>query len=128
MAKTQFTPKRISPKSLLGLIAALIVAFLLLLSVVSVAEKYFGIRQHIGELTAEQAQLQEKYERIEQKNKYLATPEGTEEILREKYNVIKPGEGIVVVVSPTEPLVNQPDSSKRNWWQTIWAGLGFGKK
>lgn len=128
MAKTQFITHNISPKSLLGLIVALIVAFLLLLSVISVAEKYMGIRRHIAELTAEQTQLQEKHERIEQKNKYLATPEGTEEILREKYNVIKPGEGIVVVVDPAPVLPPAATTAPAHWWQTILAGLGLHRK
>lgn len=113
---------------MLGLIVALIVAFLLLLSVISVAEKYIGIRRHIAELNAEQAQLQEKHERIEQKNKYLATPEGTEEILREKYNVIKPGEGIVVVVDPAPAVPPPSDSAPKHWWQAILAGLGLHRK
>lgn len=128
MAKTQFSNHTISPKSLLGLIVALIVAFLLLLSVISVAEKYFGIRRHISELTTEQAQLQEKHERIAEKNKYLATSEGTEEILREKYNVIKPGEGIVVVVDPSVSAPPSSDTTPTHWWQAILAGLGLRRK
>lgn len=127
MAKTQFTTHRISPKNLLGLMAALVVVFLLLLSVVNVAIKYFGIRKHIKDLTLEQAELQKKHESIAQKNAYLATPEGTEEILREKYNVIKPGEGIVVVVDPAPAVPPASDSAPKHWWQAILAGLGMAK-
>lgn len=128
MAKTQFTTHRISPKNLLGLLVALIVAFLLMLSVISVATKYFGIRRHIKDLTLEQAELQKKHESIAEKNAYLATPEGTEEILREKYNVIKPGEGIVVVVDPAPAVLPASDTGPKHWWQAILAGLGLHRK
>ena len=127
MKKTQLSFTRISPKSLLGLIVALIVAFLLLLSVINVAGKYFGIRTHIKELTAEKAELEQKHEQFEAKNAYLKTDEGMEQVLREKYNVTKPGEGIVVVVEPTPIVPPTPEHTGPKWWQAILRGLGFYK-
>ena len=128
MKKTQFTPKRISPKALLGLLVALICSFLLLLSVISVAQKYLGIRTHIKDLTVEQAELQKKHASIEEKNAYLATPEGTERVLREKYNVVKPGEGIVVVIDATPSTDSTSRVAEMPWWQKILAGLGLRQK
>ncbi len=129
MAKTQFTHKKqsISPKSLLGALVALIVVFLLMTSVVSVIGKYMTSRNHIDELTQEKQTLQAKEATLKKMNDYVATPAGTEQILRQKYNVIKPGEG-VIVVADTEPTVPiQPVSRVHRWWNAILAGVGFKK-
>jgi cell division protein FtsB len=122
------TQRHISPKALLGLVVALIVAFLLLLSVINVAQKYFGIRRHIRDLATEKTELEAKHAKLEERNAYLATSEGTETILREKYNVTKPGEGIVVVVDPTPSIPEGSEKGDMTWWQKILAGLGLRKK
>lgn len=122
------THRHISPKALLGLILALTVTFLLLLSTISVAEKYMATRRHIRDLTNEKAALERKYETLETRNAYFATPEGKEQVLREKYNVAKPGEGIVVIVTPTFDGAVATDSDTRSWWQKLFAGLGLHKK
>lgn len=130
MAKTQFThtTHSISPRRLLGALLALSVAFILLTSVASVAQKYFGIKRHIRELTAEQQTLEAKHGVLAKQNAYLATPEGTEYILREKYNVVKPGEGIVVIVNPEPVLPPERPSNVARWWHAIVDSLGLGKK
>lgn len=128
MSKTQFIAKSISPRRLLGTLAALVIAFILLVSVVSVAQKYFFIRKHIKELTAEQAELEQKKANLDRMNAYLATPEGAEYALRDKYNVVKPGEGVIMVVeSPTQaPEVKR--SAVSRWWHAIVRGLGLKKE
>ena len=128
MAKTQFTqPKHtISPKRLLRAIIALIVVFVLVNSVISLAQKYIGIRRHIRDLAHEKKALEQKYQDLERTNDSLATDAGAERVLRKKYNVVKPGEGIIVVVeSPTAP---EPERGSRvsRWWQAILGGLGWG--
>jgi cell division protein FtsB len=130
MAKTQFTEKKhqLSPKDSLGALVALVVAFLLLASVITVAQKYFTIKKHIRELSAEQKILKEKKESLNTMNAFLSTPEGTEKILREKYNVVKPGEGIVVVVDPEITLPQQPASRVSRWWHALVEMLGIGTK
>ncbi len=130
MAKTQFTEKkqRLSYKRLLGALIALVLAFLLLTSVVSVASKYFAIKRHIKELNQEQATLAAKHESLEKKNAYLATPAGQEQALRDKYNVVKPGEGMIVIVPPD--VSREPEdkpSAVSRWWSAIIAGLGIGR-
>ncbi len=130
MAKTQFTqPKHtISPKRLLRALIALIIVFILLNSVVSLAQKYIGIRRHINDLAQEKEVLAQKYKDLERTNDSLATDAGAERVLREKYNVVKPGEGIIVVVEP--PTVPEPERGSRvsQWWQAILGGLGWGKE
>jgi len=122
------THRQISPKALLGLVAALVVAFLLLLSAISVAEKYMSTRRHIRDLINEKAELERKHATLEERNAYFATPEGKEQVLREKYNVAKPGEGIVVIIAPTVDGAVGTDIDTRSWWQKLLAGLGLHKK
>ena len=86
------------------------------------------VRTEDRELEAEQQTLQQKQTSLATMNEYLTTTEGTEQVLRNKYNVVKPGEGIVVVVDPAATIpVTQPSGPVR-WWRAILSGLGFHKK
>ncbi len=131
MAKKQFSPSmnaRISPKRLIGAAVALVVFFLLLTSVVGLAQKYFAIRTRSKELKEEQATLSQKEATLSSTNAYLATPEGTEESLRERYNYIKPGEQIIVVTPDTSTQNDQPaPSGVAHWWDELLRGLGIRK-
>lgn len=131
MAKTQFTEKkpRLSYKRLLAALLALVLAFILLTSVISVAGKYIAIRRHIRELKGEQATLAAKSDVLTKKNAYLATTEGQEQALRDKYNVVKPGEGMIVIVPPDMvPGAAKGSSTASRWWSAIIHGLGIHKR
>ncbi|MBP9701304.1 MAG: hypothetical protein KBD54_02825 [Candidatus Pacebacteria bacterium] len=129
MAKTQFNEKKqsLSYRRLFGAMLALLFFFILLTSVISVAGKYFRIKAHIKELNQEKAILSAKHEALLKTNAYLATPEGQEQALRDKYNVVKPGEGMIVIVPAQDPEVpaRRPSVVVR-WWNSIIHGLGFG--
>ncbi len=131
MPKTQLpqSRQRLAPKKLLGAIIALIAVFLLASSVVTVATKYIGIRHHIKDLEEEQEALKAKHASLSKTNAYLATSDGEEQVLREKYNVVKPGEGMIVIV-PTSDQEPETHTSSRvsRWWTALWHGLGFGKE
>lgn len=128
MAKTQFTQAKhtISPKRLLRAIIALIVAFILVNSVVSLVQKYIGIRRHIRDLASEKEELEYKHAQLQRTNDLLTTDAGAERVLREKYNVVKPGEGVIVVVQPTSVPTPERGSRVSRWWQAIVGGLGWG--
>lgn len=128
MAKTQFTPpkQRFSHRRILGALVALTVTFLLLTSVVNIAGKYFAIRRHIKELSQEQLELKKKQATLAATNTYIATPEGQEQVLREKYGVVRPGEGMIVVAA--EPITTEQTSRPSivvRWWRGIIRGLGM---
>jgi hypothetical protein len=129
MVKMQFQEKQhtaLSTRRLIGAIVALIAFFLLLTSVISLAEKHFAIKSRIKELRTEEIALREKEEALVELNAYLETPEGKEQVLREKYNLVKPGEGMVIV---TQNKTNAPESEKKGivskWWDAILRGLGI---
>ncbi len=127
MAKTQFTQKgqSISPKRVLGAVVALTLGFLLLVSVGNVAQKYFTLRTDIQNLTKEKEALQEKQRTLTATNQYIATPEGTEQALREKYNVVKPGEEMIIVTDQNADQTSPQQSRTARWWNAILQGLGI---
>src|ERR1700744_4711194 len=100
MSKTQFTTSRVTtvpPKRILGALLAFLIFFLLLMSVIRLAEKYFAVRTRNKELAAETITLQQKQTDLTNTNAYLSSPEGTEDSLRERYDYVKPGEEMIII-------------------------------
>lgn len=117
---------RISPKRILGATVALVVAFLLLTSVIGLMEKYRVIRGRVRGLKDEQKELLVKQDLLIEKNRYIGTDEGQEYELRSKYNVVKPGEGMIIVTDPESINdINPRDSRVKRWWVSLLRGLGF---
>lgn len=117
---------KISPRAILLLVLATIVAFLLFLSVFSVAKKYFDLRTNIKKLENEKIELEAKRNNLKEINELLNSSDGIEQSLRNKYNVIRPGEGMIIVTGTSksnEIVENQSRVSK--WWDDIMRGLGI---
>ncbi len=131
MAKTQFPSSHhtgISAKRLLGAALGLLIFFLLMMSVIRLGEKYFAVRTRNKELAAQSAELQQKQNTLVTTNVYLSSPEGAEESLRERYNYVKPGEGMIVITPETpatDPAAHQ--SIIVRWWDELLHGLGIRK-
>ena len=120
------TSRAIGAKTILAAVVSLFIFLLLLSSVVNLFTKYRSIRGHIKELKLEQAQLQQKKESVTAMNAYIATPEGKEEVFRDKYRLVKPGEGMVVITTDQdspEPAERKPAIVR--FWDTIMRGLGL---
>lgn len=118
--------KTLSSKAILGAVVALSVLFLLLSSVVGLWGKYRAIRAHIKELKQQEAILKQKKATVTDTNNYLGTTEGKEEVFRDTYRLVKPGEGIVVITSDDtkEPATLKKPAILR-FWDTLMKGLGL---
>lgn len=131
MAKKQFPQSEhhsISSKRLLGTAVALLVFFLLLMSVIRLAQKYFAIKTRTRELVGEQVTLNQKENDLVATNEYLATPAGTEQSLRERYNYLKPGEQMIVISPDTAATSPSPEPTGiAHWWDELLHGLGIRK-
>lgn len=132
MQKTQLNQnkhQKVSPKRVLGALVALVVFFLLLTSVIGLAEKHFAIKARIRELDAEQANLEAKKANLETMTNRLETPDGQEYVLREKYNLVRPGEQMIIVTK--QDKVAGPEENQRprvlRWWDSLLHGLGIKK-
>lgn len=129
MAQTQFHSHNrfMSPRRILGLVIALGVLALLISSVGSLYKKHRFIRAHINELKKDQEILVQKYQTVSDLNQRIETDEGKEYILRDKYRMIRPGEGLIVVAD--EPIVvsNEKKPIFRRFWDSILRGIGITK-
>ncbi len=113
-------------KSILVTLIALVIFFMLLSSVLGLFAKYRAIRSHIKDLKQEESNLTKKKDAVTEQNKYLNTPEGKEQVFRDTYRLIKPGEGIVVITSDKE-VVEDTDKKPgiQRFWESILEGLGL---
>ncbi|MEO5646149.1 MAG: hypothetical protein ABIO57_03580 [Candidatus Paceibacterota bacterium] len=130
MAKKQFSEPRqysVPPKRILGAAISLVIFFLFLTSVIGLAQKYFTIKARNKELNIEQSALAQKEKSLTTTNTYLATPEGTEQSLRERYNYIKPGEEMIVITPDTAPPIVEQKTGVAHWWDQLLRGLGLRK-
>lgn len=117
---------KINPKNVLIWIVSVIIFFILTSSVVELFIKYRNIRKNIKELKSDQIALKEKKDLLVSTNDYIKTPEGQERVFRDKFRLIKPGEGIIVI---TEPELKEVQTQKkpilRRFWDSLRLGLGI---
>ena len=70
-------------------------------------------------LTEAQALLDEKKAKLEAQTALLATPLGTEIALRDKYRIVKPDEGMVIITAPIQAPNTKPKSRMVRFWDMI---------
>jgi cell division protein FtsB len=118
----------ISPRAIILLTVSATVAFLLFLSVFNVSKKYFDIRNNIEKLENEKSELESKRANLKEINERINSPDGIEQSLRDKYNVVKPGEGIIIVTGVSK-LADAGEEKSRisKWWDDILHGIGIRK-
>lgn len=133
MAKTQFS-HRLSYKVVLSTLLALGVFFLLLTSVIGLGQKYFTLRTRTKELKEEQQTLIAKERALTEQNAYLETFEGQAQLLRSKFNVVQPGEEIIVISNTLEDGEREEDAEvqiqekKSGFWHKILRATGLTDK
>ncbi len=127
MTKTQSDNRKrpISAKSILMAIVAILLFSLLLSSVLGLMNKYFAMRKHIKGLKQEQSALQEKKVAVTDMNNYIDTPEGQERIFRDKYRLLKQGEGLIVVTNEEVLPENTKKPAIKRFWDSLKSGLGL---
>ena len=119
-------PYRVGARTILMATVAFVIFALLLSSVINLFTKYRAIRLHIKELKVQQGQLQQKKTSVTAMNDYINTPEGKEEVFRDKYRVVRPGEGMIVITNDsaeTTTVSSRPGIVR--FWEDILHGLGL---
>jgi cell division protein FtsB len=86
-----------------------------------VYQKEHESRKNVARVQTELESLKLRKESLEAETKRLATDEGVEAALREKYQVSKEGESVLVVVDkPLPPSANEED---RNFFSKVWKSM-----
>ena len=88
-------------------------------SVFQIARKSKEAKENRMLAANELEKLEERQQVLSAEIARLETEEGVEEALREKFRIMKEGEGVIVIVDPEIPL--SETSGKQN--QTFWAFL-----
>jgi uncharacterized membrane protein len=117
----------ISPKRLLLVIISIIAFALLFSSVLDLARKHKAIKNQISLLKQEKSSLAIKKENVTNQNSYIDSPEGQEYTIRDKYRLVRPGEGMIIVTSnnPDIPVNTSKQGKIQRFWQSILKGLGL---
>jgi cell division protein FtsB len=128
MPKTQFSHRsHIAPKTVLLFLVSAIVFFSMLYAVGSIGRKYIESHRELRESQAQEQELMQKKQNLAQENAYLATPEGQEQTIREKYSLVKPGEEMIVITQPSSDTAvgAAPHSAVGRWWDKLLRVLGI---
>lgn len=115
----------VGPKLLLTWVISVVIFLLMLSSVLSLFSKHRKIKEQIKELKEEEIILRDKKTNLALTNEYINTPEGQEYIFRDKYRMLKPGEGMIVVTKKEEEPVLPKKPVFKRFWDSIKKGLGL---
>ena len=128
MQKMQSSRRRsVSIKTLFFFAGSAILFVCMLWAVCTLGSKYLDTRSKLSEDTSEQQTLERKKQELTDENAYLNTPEGQEHMIRDKYSLVKPGEGLIVITEPSSDTVQAQHSGTgiARWWDTLLKGLGI---
>lgn len=103
---------------------ALVIIFLIIFigyGVVSVVDKSIDASRNRKRSEAEAQTLAQKEIVLSAKLEALKSPEGQEAALREQFPVVRPGEGVVVIVeeSKRNTTTVEPEQSKGGFWKFL---------
>ncbi|MGB9880407.1 MAG: FtsB family cell division protein [Anaerolineae bacterium] len=105
------------PADIVTVLAAIAAIFFFLAFGGKAVEAY-RVQRYNAMLRAELAELQEEQKSLEARLQYVQTPEYVEEVAREQYKWVKPGENLIIPVfqhrpagSMTPTTVMQPETS-----------------
>jgi len=101
------------------LVVFIIIFAFLLKAVWDVYKKQAITRDNLAKTAAVYEGLRAREEMLSSEIERLKTESGTEEEIREKYGLVKPGEEVLVIVDGDEVVGSTPVSSGSNFWQKI---------
>ena len=82
--------------------------------------KYFESKENADQTYRQLVELQNRQGALEEKTERLKSEEGIEEEVREKFNVLRPGEKVLVIKEEEKPKVEE-----ESWWGRFKEKFGF---
>ncbi len=107
------------------LIALAVVIVFIARGVFGVSQKYKESKQNLEKVALEQASLDKRQQSLQSENYRLETDRGIEEEIRSKFQVVKPGEQVAIIVDATvTPEVEEIPKTKweqfKDWVSEIF--------
>ncbi|MBC7232218.1 MAG: septum formation initiator family protein [Chloroflexi bacterium] len=98
------------PADIMTVLAAIATVFFLLAFGGKAVEAY-RVQRYNAMLDAELAALQEEHESLKARLKYVQTPAYIEQVAREQYKWVKPGENLVIPIFQHRPVAPTPPTT-----------------
>ena len=117
----------------IGILAALIILFLLIRGGVSIHEKSLIAQIRLDQAQTEYTDLQKQQKSLSASIDQLSTPAGIEAALREKYHAVKQGEEVAVIVDKSVSTndtssstgVDNKTTTNLSWWSRLLSVFGL---
>ena len=100
-----------------------VVAFFFMTNTWDVYKKYSESRKNIAGLAESNQRALERQEELKKQIGYLQSERGLEEEIRQKFNVAKEGEQVIVIVDPKieeEVDMQIEEGVLERWWSKVW--------
>jgi cell division protein FtsB len=98
---------------------SLIIAFVLLIILIrptwNILGKYFASDQSLKDIEGELEQLREREQYLQSEVQRLKSKEGTEKEILSKFDMVREGEEIAVILPPAE--TDNSEKEKKSFWQ-----------
>lgn len=102
------------------LIVLLVLIILVLNGLISISSKQKSSREDMDQVNIKKAELQGRYNSLSSKVDELNTNEGLEKEIRSKFDVVKPGESVIMVVDKEIPA---PIPEETSVIKKLWNGV-----
>ncbi len=118
----EFQDKRKSRKrlySIWSLLALLVVIVLFGKGLLGAYEKEKTTKEELNRLAIEKADIESRYNNISKENEILRTDDGIEAAIRQKFDVAKKGEGVIVIVDKDIEMPVEKKGFMRKMWDSV---------
>ena len=109
------------------LLVMTLILLLLIKGVFSVYSKEQESQSEINRIQSQKAELQKRYENITEQSDALKSDTGVESEIRNKFDVVKQGEGVIVIVDKEVPVIQEDNRSVlKKFWDSVKGVFGGG--
>ena len=105
--------------SKIALVLLVILIALVLNGVWNIYKKQDLTKDNLAKTASSLESLQVREKMLSSQVERMKTPEGTEEEIREKYGLVKPGEEVIVVVDSSTTVSDGTSTASPGFWQKV---------
>lgn len=120
---SQFQKKSYLKKIMYSPITLVLLAVVVLIAiygVIDIIPKYADAARATRTVEKKKETLLLRHRNLEEELIKLKTAEGIEEAIREKLNVVKEGEHVIMIVEPKALPVDESAQQEKSWWQRLF--------